>query len=105
MRRVDVVVAPPFTALYAACDAARDSEIAVGAQNVHWERDGAFTGEVSATMIREAGAEYVIVGHSERRTLFEETNLDVNRKLLAALSAQLSAILCVGETLEERDAQ
>jgi len=101
---VDVVVAPPFTSLRAACDAARDSEIAISAQNLHWERDGAFTGEVSAAMIRETGAEYVIVGHSERRTLFGETNFSVNKKLNAALGAQLVAIMCVGETLLQRDA-
>jgi triosephosphate isomerase len=101
---VDVVVAPPFTALYAACDAARGTEIAVSAQNLHWEREGAFTGEVSAAMIREAGAEYVIVGHSERRTLFGETNLTVNKKLTAALGVQLVPIVCVGETLSQRDA-
>jgi triosephosphate isomerase (TIM) len=101
---VDVVVAPPFTALYAACDAARGTEIAISAQNLHWEREGAFTGEVSAAMIREAGAEYVIVGHSERRTLFGETNLSVNKKLTAALGVQLVPIVCVGETLSQRDA-
>src|SRR5688572_27823457 len=101
---VDVVVAPPFTALHAACDAARDTEIAISAQNLHWERDGAFTGEVSAAMIRETGAEHVIVGHSERRTLFGETNLTVNKKLHAALTAGLMPILCVGETLPQRDA-
>jgi len=100
---VDVVVAPPFTALYAACDAARGTEIAISAQNLHWEREGAFTGEVSAAMIREAGAEYVIVGHSERRTLFGETNLNVNKKLTAALGVQLVPIVCVGETLSQRD--
>src|SRR5687767_2553655 len=100
---VDVVVAPPFTALHAACDAARGSEIAVSAQNLHWEREGAFTGEVSAAMIREAGAEYVIVGHSERRTLFGETNLTVNKKINAALGAQLVPIVCIGETLSQRD--
>jgi triosephosphate isomerase (TIM) len=101
---VDIVLAPPFTALHAGCDAARDTEIAISAQNLHWERDGAYTGEVSATMIRETGAEYVIVGHSERRTLFGETNLTINKKLNAALSAQLVPILCVGEMLTQRDA-
>ncbi|MBA3270992.1 MAG: triose-phosphate isomerase, partial [Acidobacteria bacterium] len=103
IRNVDVVVAPPFTALHAACDAARDSGIAISAQNLYWERDGPFTGEVSAAMIREVGAEYVIVGHSERRTLFGETNLTVNKKMNAALGAQLLPILCVGETLTQRD--
>jgi triosephosphate isomerase len=100
----DVVVAPPFTALAAAADRARDSRIAVSAQNLHWEREGAFTGEVSAAMIREAGAQYVIVGHSERRTLFGETNLTVNKKIAAALPADLRPIVCVGETLPQREA-
>jgi triosephosphate isomerase len=100
----DVVVAPPFTALAAAADRARDSRIAVSAQNLHWEREGAFTGEVSAAMIREAGAQYVIVGHSERRTLFGETNLTVNKKIAAALAADLRPIVCVGETLSQREA-
>ena len=74
------------------------------AQNVYWEREGAFTGEVSAAMLREAGAEYVIIGHSERRTLFGETDLTVNRKLVAALGARLVPIVCIGETLEQREA-
>jgi triosephosphate isomerase len=100
----DVVVAPPFTALAAAADRARDSRIAVSAQNLHWEREGAFTGEVSAAMIREAGAQYVIVGHSERRTLFGETNLTVNKKIAAALAAELWPIVCIGETLTQREA-
>ncbi|MGE3274376.1 MAG: triose-phosphate isomerase [Vicinamibacterales bacterium] len=101
---VEVVVAPPFTALWAVAEAARNSVIAVAGQNLHWEREGAFTGEVSAAMVREAGAEYVIIGHSERRTLFGETNLTVNKKLHAALGAGLTPIVCVGETLEQREA-
>jgi triosephosphate isomerase len=101
----DVVVAPPFTALRAAAEAARDSNIGVSAQNLHWEREGAFTGEVSAAMIREAGAQYVIIGHSERRTLFGETDLTVNKKVAAALGSQLIPIVCVGETLQQRDAE
>jgi triosephosphate isomerase len=100
---VDIVVAPPFTAVHAAAAAARDSHIAIGAQNVHWEREGAFTGEVSASMLREAGARYAIVGHSERRTLFGDTNATVNKKMRAAITAGLVPIVCVGETLEERD--
>jgi triosephosphate isomerase len=104
VRGVEVVVAPPFTAVHAAAEAARGSEIAVAAQDLHWEREGAFTGEVSAAMVREAGAEYVIVGHSERRALFGETDLAVNRKVAAALGAGLIPIVCVGETLDERDA-
>ena len=101
---VQVVVAPPFTALHAAAEAARGSDIAVSAQNLHWEREGAFTGEVSAAMIREAGATFVIIGHSERRTLFGETDLMVNKKIGAAIGAALHPIVCVGETLQQREA-
>ena len=101
---VKVVVAPPFTALHAAAEAARNSPVGIAAQDVHWEREGAFTGEVSAAMIAEAGAEFVIVGHSERRRLFHETDETVNRKTLAALGAELTPIVCIGETLEEREA-
>jgi triosephosphate isomerase len=101
---VEIVIAPPFTAVYAAAEAARNSNIGVAAQNLHWERDGAFTGEVSGPMIKEAGAEYVIIGHSERRTLFGETDQSVNRKIGAAVAAGLVPIVCVGETLAEREA-
>jgi triosephosphate isomerase len=100
---VEIVVAPPFTALHAVAEAARNSDIAVAGQNCHWEREGAFTGEVSAPMVREAGAEYVIIGHSERRALFGETDDTVNRRTRAALAAGLIPIVCVGETLEQRD--
>jgi triosephosphate isomerase len=100
---VEIVVAPPFTAVHAVAEAARNSNIGVAAQNLHWEREGAFTGEVSAAMIAEAGAEYVIVGHSERRRLFGETDAIVNRKTMAAIGAGLTPIVCVGETLEERE--
>jgi triosephosphate isomerase len=103
-RHIDIVVAAPFTALHAAADKARDSNIAVGAQNLHWEREGAFTGEVSGAMIRDTGAEFVIIGHSERRALFGETDATVNKKIAAALSVQLEPIVCVGETLQQRDA-
>jgi triosephosphate isomerase len=101
---VEIVVAPPFTALHAVAEAARSSNIGVAGQDLHWEREGAFTGEVSAGMLREAGAEYVIIGHSERRRLFHETDETVNRKLGAALAAKLTPIVCIGETLEEREA-
>ena len=101
---VKVVVAPPFTALHAAAEAARNTPVGIAAQDMHWEREGAFTGEVSAAMIAEAGAEFVIVGHSERRRLFHETDETVNRKALAALGAELTPIVCIGETLEEREA-
>jgi triosephosphate isomerase len=100
---VEIVIAPPFTALHAAAEAARNSNVAVAAQNLYWEREGAFTGEISATMIAEAGAEYVIIGHSERRTLFGETDASVNRKLTAAFSGGLTPIVCIGETLDQRE--
>ena len=104
VRHVDIVVAPPATALHAAAEAARNSNIAVAGQHCHWEREGAFTGEVSAGMVREAGAEYVIVGHSERRTLFGDTDQLVNQRVRAALAADLVPIVCVGESLDQRDA-
>ena len=100
---VEIVVAPPLTALHAVAEAARNSPVGVSGQNLHWEKEGAFTGEVSAGMLREAGAEYVIIGHSERRRLFHETDEAVNRKLVAALGAKLCPIVCIGETLEERE--
>ncbi len=100
---VEIVVAPPFTALHAVAEAVRNSPVGVAGQNVHWEREGAFTGEISAGMLKEAGAEYVIIGHSERRRLFHETDERVNLKLMAALGAHLTPIVCIGETLEERE--
>jgi triosephosphate isomerase (TIM) len=99
----EIVVAPPFTAIHAAAEAARNSNVGIAAQDVYWEREGAFTGEVSAGMLKEAGAEYVIIGHSERRRLFHETDETVNRKTHAALGAELTPIVCIGETLEERE--
>lgn len=102
---VDIVVAPTMPAVNAVAAALDGSRIGVAAQNLHWEREGAFTGEVSAAMIREAGAQWVIVGHSERRTLFGETDDSVNRKVHAALTATLTPIVCVGETLQEREAE
>ena len=100
---VTVVIAPPYTAIHAVSDAARNSNVRVSAQNMFWEREGAFTGEISVNMIKEAGAEYVIIGHSERRTLFGETDATVNRKVLAAIAGSLIPIVCIGETLEQRD--
>ena len=100
---VEMVVAPPFTAVAAVAEALRNTNVGVAAQNLHWERDGAFTGEISAGMITEAGAEYVIIGHSERRRLFGETDATVARKVAAAIEAGLTPIVCVGETLEERE--
>jgi triosephosphate isomerase len=101
---VEIVVAPPFTAVHAVAEAARNTPIGVSGQNLHWEREGAFTGEVSGAMLREAGADYVIIGHSERRRLFGETDETVNRKLVAAFANKLTPIVCIGETLEEREA-
>jgi len=100
---VQIVVAPPFTAVHAAAEALRDSNIGVSAQDLYWEKEGAFTGEVSAAMIKEAGAQFVIIGHSERRRLFGETDVMVNRKVTAAMASGLTPIMCVGETLEERE--
>ena len=100
---VEIVVAPPFTSVHAAAEALRNSNIAVAAQDLYWEREGAFTGEVSAAMIKDAGAEFVIIGHSERRRLFGETDAMVNRKTMAAIGAGLTPIVCVGETLDERE--
>jgi triosephosphate isomerase len=101
---VDIVVAPTAPALHAVAAALEGSSIGVAAQNIHWERDGAFTGEVSAPMVREAGAGWVLIGHSERRTLFGETDDHVNRKVRAALTATLIPVVCIGETLQEREA-
>jgi triosephosphate isomerase len=100
---VEIVIAPPFTSLHAAAEAMRNSNVGVAAQDLYWEREGAFTGEVSAAMIRETGAEYVIIGHSERRTLFGETDASVNRKVSAAFAGGLAPIVCIGETLDQRE--
>jgi len=102
--KVDVVLCPPFTAISAVSQAVSGSQIAVGAQNMHWEAEGAFTGEVSAAMLRDLYCRYVILGHSERRQYFGETDAAVNKKAHAALAAGLKPIVCVGETLEEREA-
>jgi triosephosphate isomerase len=100
---VEIVIAPPFTALSAVAAGVRGTGIGVAGQDLHWEAEGAFTGAVSAGMLVEAGATHVIVGHSERRRLFGDTDETVNRKTKAALAAGLVPIVCVGETLEERD--
>ena len=103
-RRVEVVIAPPFTALARVSERLSSSErVKLAAQNMHWEKPGAFTGEISAEMLRELFVRYVILGHSERRTFFGETDETVNRKTKAAVEASLRPIVCVGETLEERD--
>jgi triosephosphate isomerase len=100
---VEIIVGPPFTAVHAAAQAARGSNIGVSAQDLYWEREGAFTGEVSPAMVKESGAQYAIVGHSERRRLFGETDAIVNRKAAAAIGAGLTPIVCIGETLDERE--
>lgn len=99
----DVVVCVPYIDLQAAVEAVEGSNIHVGAQNCHFEKSGAFTGEISADMLAGMGVEYVIIGHSERRTYFGETDVTVNKRTLAALDAGLTVILCVGEYLEQRE--
>lgn len=100
----EVMIAPPFTALAAVKAAVAGSPVKVAAQNVGWEKEGAFTGEISPPMLLDAGAEMVIIGHSERRHVFGESSAMVNRRLRAALQSGLLPILCVGETLTEREA-
>ncbi len=100
---VEKVLCPPFTGLLAAASVLAGSDVGLGAQNMHWEAQGAFTGEISPLMVREL-ASYVILGHSERRAYFGETDESVQRKLLAAQAHDLTPIVCVGETLDEREA-
>src|SRR5256884_968185 len=101
---VEVVILPPVTAIAKVMEAlGRAQNIKVGAQNMHWEKSGAFTGEISAALLRDLFVHYVVLGHSERRTLFGETNEIVNRKVHAAHEATLRPIVCIGETLEQRD--
>lgn len=101
--RDEIALFPPFISLPTVLDAVRGSKIQVGAQNMHWEKQGAFTGEVSAAMLKAIGCQQVIVGHSERRQYFGETDIAVNRKLRGALADGLKAIVCVGELFEERE--
>ncbi|HJB27133.1 MAG TPA: triose-phosphate isomerase [Firmicutes bacterium] len=98
-----VVLCVPYTDLAAAIEATKGSNIKIGAENCHWANSGAFTGEISAQMLTEMGVEYVIIGHSERRQYFGETDVTVNQRVRAALDAGLTVILCVGETLEQRE--
>ena len=101
---VEVVIIPPFTAIAKVTEAlGKAQNIKIGAQNMHWERSGAFTGEISAALLRDLFVRYVVLGHSERRRLFGETDEIVNRKVRAAHEATLRPIVCVGETLEQRD--
>jgi len=102
---VEVAVAPPFTALFAVHQEIEGSPIGLAAQNLYWEEKGAFTGEISPIMVKEVGCHYVIIGHSERRQFFGETNETVNRRIKAALTASLKVIFCIGETLQEREGE
>src|SRR5262245_33756819 len=102
--RDEIVVCPPFVDLHAVIELARDTNVAVGAQNLHWEKEGAYTGEISGGMLKAVGCTHVIIGHSERRQYFGETDDTVNKKLKAALASGLTAIVCVGEVLQEREA-
>ncbi len=104
IKGVEVVICPPFTALATVGAVISGTNIGLGAQNMHWEKSGAFTGEVSAAMLRDLYCHYVILGHSERRTLFGETDEIVNRKVKAALASNLHPIVCIGETLAQRNA-
>ena len=101
---VEIVVAPTFTALSAVADVIKGSNIKLSAQDMHWEKNGAFTGEISPLMLKDVGCQYVIIGHSERRMYFGETNETVNKKVKAAHEYSLKPIMCVGEKLEEREA-
>jgi triosephosphate isomerase len=103
VKKVEIVVCPPFTSLVAVAEVLKGSNIGLGAQNLYWEKSGAFTGEVSAPMLKALGCTYVIIGHSERRTYFHETDETVNKKIFAALTEGLKPIVCVGETLGERE--
>jgi triosephosphate isomerase len=102
-REAEVMIAPPFTALTAVWEAIRGSGIALAAQNLHWEKEGAYTGEISGAMLLACGCTHVIIGHSERRHLFGETDEAINRKLKAAVACGLIPVLCVGETESERE--
>lgn len=103
IKHTGVILCPPFTALAAVHDVIKDSPIGLGAQNLYWEKEGAYTGEISAGMIKSVGATYVIIGHSERRQYFNETESTVNKKIKTALENGLKAIVCIGETLEQRE--
>ncbi|MFQ5603064.1 MAG: triose-phosphate isomerase [bacterium] len=102
VQEVDVVICPAFPALVPVGNFLKETRLKLGAQNLHWQDKGAFTGEVSAAMLKDAGCEYVIIGHSERRHVFGESDTDINKKVLKALASGLIPIFCVGEKIEER---
>ena len=101
---VDILVCPPFTALAVVGDVVRDSNVSLGAQNMYFEDKGAYTGEISTAMLKDCGCTHVIIGHSERRTIFNESDETINKKVKKALEANLIPVLCIGEKLEEREA-
>ncbi|NOR15523.1 MAG: triose-phosphate isomerase, partial [Candidatus Aminicenantes bacterium] len=103
LMEAEVVIIPPFTALNKIRKTLCENPIQLGAQNVHWEAEGAYTGEISSGMLKEAGCQYVVIGHSERRQYFGETNQSVNKKIKAVLNHEMYPIMCIGETLEERE--
>ena len=100
----DIIVAPPYTSLSVAVEATRGTHISIAAQDAYWEPEGAFTGEISMRMVADTGSRFVIIGHSERRQYFAESDTSVNRRVKAALAAKLTPIVCVGESLAEREA-
>lgn len=103
IEKIDIVICPPFTALAPVYDAIKDSNVRPGAQNMYYEDEGAYTGEISGKFLKAMGCEFVIIGHSERRKYFSESDTDVNKKIKKALSFGITPIVCVGETLEERE--
>ena len=103
IRNTGIIICPPFTALSGVADVLKDTSIGLGAQNMYWEKEGAYTGEISAGMIKSTGAGYVIIGHSERRQYFGETDETVNNKVKVALENGLKPIVCVGESLQQRE--
>lgn len=103
IEKIDIVICPPFTALAPVYDAIKDSNVRPGAQNMYYEDEGAYTGEISGKFLKAMGCEFIIIGHSERRKYFSESDTDVNKKIKKALSFGITPIVCVGETLEERE--
>lgn len=102
---IDIMIAPPFTALSSVWEVIKTSPVYLGAQNLFWEPEGAYTGEISASMIKSAGCSYIIIGHSERRLFFGETDESVNKKIRSAITENLTPVLCVGETEKERESK